>query len=368
MRQHSIEATHFKSTKGYVVQCSATADTEPVVTGREWDAAHLYKLQLQITDDIHRNDIVVPGLQDDDDEECEYAETDHFHNSEEHSAHNWWLGDVDDDSECAVMYHPITTGATRPARAAKLNNKDTKRMGPDAWPQYDVDLLHLQAVDGDDELDAQQMQTDEYLDYADTTSYPAASNDANLSLASTVPHSTPDQRLVSPERHWIPEALSSSHLRHGSPCTVDAADMMHATYYPSRDSETLNDAGALELSSNESTPSPTQARHLDFAASAVTPHKMEPNGSAMMPCSHFASKSKSTRQATVIDAKSYANQESQRLNSKIESQRLTTSEPPPSTPRKMEADSNMAPGLLVWIPAHMRGRGVSTMRGDLHRM
>jgi len=38
------------------------------------------------------------------------------------------------------------------------------------------------------------------------------------------------------------------------------------------------------------------------------------------------------------------------------------------TPRKMETDSNMAPGLLVWIPGRMRGKGVSTIRGDLHRM
>ena len=35
---------------------------------------------------------------------------------------------------------------------------------------------------------------------------------------------------------------------------------------------------------------------------------------------------------------------------------------------KMESESDVAPGLLVWIPPHMRGKGVSTIRGDLHRM
>ena len=37
-------------------------------------------------------------------------------------------------------------------------------------------------------------------------------------------------------------------------------------------------------------------------------------------------------------------------------------------PRMRESESDVAPGLLVWIPPHMRGKGVSTIKGDLHRM
>ena len=42
--------------------------------------------------------------------------------------------------------------------------------------------------------------------------------------------------------------------------------------------------------------------------------------------------------------------------------------PDTQTPRKMESESDVAPGPLVRIPRHMRGKGVSTVRGDLHRM
>lgn len=343
----------------YAAQCTDTANPEPVVTGREWDAANFSELQLQIIDDIHTNDIAVPGLQDDDDDDtCEEMENTFYHapngqiwatnndcchNSEEHAAHKWWLGDVGDDLASAAMHH-----RTRrlPARADEIENV-AKRLGPGAWPHFDVNLLHLQAVDDDAELD--EIQTDDYLDYVVTPSHPDASHDADLSLASTVPHSTPDQRLEWPARHWIPEVLSSSHFHQESPCTVDTADIMHATCTtcPSgRGSETSNDTVAMR--SNESTPSPTQARHLDFTVSAVTPRKMEPNGSAKVQCRHhFPSKKHGV---------------------KLESQRINPHDAPPSTPRKMEADSNMAPGLLVWIPAHMRGKGVSTLRGDLHRM